>query len=213
MAGATAKLNGVTAITHLVDKSRANQDACAAEGGVPLVVNLLTAASNSIKEPAAQSLCSAAALAIWRLAEENGPIQTAMREAGVIAPLVQIVGSAVAEMQSNAAGAIAALARDHPENQKQLVRAGAVVPLCALARDGSEDTKVQAAAAMWALAQDNAPNKTTVAKLGGIEPLVGSTCRTAPRTGVFVFAPPLTGRPSTPATWQCCRRSARKKAR
>lgn len=98
-----AKENTVTAITQLAYKSRVNQDACATAGGLPLIVQMLTTAANQVKEVSAQVLCSAAALAIWRLSEDNVTNQTAIAKAGAITPLVSVLGSPVPEMQSNAA--------------------------------------------------------------------------------------------------------------
>ena len=51
---AQAKENSITALTQLAYKSRTNQDACADAGGIPLIVNLLAAATNNAKEASAQ---------------------------------------------------------------------------------------------------------------------------------------------------------------
>jgi vacuolar protein 8 len=164
--------NAASALTQLC-ATRANQDAIAEAGGIQLLVNVLTKSSSNVKETSAISLCSLAACAIWELSKNHTANQLAAAEAGAINPLVAMLGSPQAEMQSNAAGALSTLASNNHDNQTAIARTGAIAPLCTLVREGSSETKEQSASALWSLAHENAPNKATIAKLGGVEPLVG----------------------------------------
>ena len=171
-----AKEASVLAISELAYKSREIQLAISRAGGIPLLANVLSSSSGNAKEmQAAQLLCSLAADAVSRLAENNRESQVAFAEAGAIQPLVAMLGSSSPEypLVANAAGALAQLSHNNPENQAAVARTGAIAPLCALVREGLDsDVKEQSAAALWSLSHENNPNKATVAKLGGIEPLV-----------------------------------------
>ena len=169
---AKAKENSASAISQLARGSRPNQNAIGKAGGIPLLVGTLTASSSNKGGDASQGQIETIVLhTIWNLAKKNFANQVALVEAGAIAPLVQMLGNASAEMQLPATGAIECLL--HAKDiQASIVRTGAIAPLCTLARDGMIETQEQASAALWSLSTDNLPNKTTVAKLGGIEALV-----------------------------------------
>ena len=169
---AKAKENSASAISQLARGSRPNQNAIGKAGGIPLLVGTLTASSSNKGGDASQGQLETIVLhTIWNLAKKNFANQVALVEAGAIAPLVQMLGNASAEMQLPATGAIECLL--HAKDiQASIVRTGAIAPLCTLARDGMIETQEQASAALWSLSTDNLPNKTTIAKLGGIEALV-----------------------------------------
>ena len=80
-------------------------------------------------------LVSLTARAVGQMSEASREHQAALTEAGVIHPLVAMLGSPNSQMQANAAEAISALVRNHGENQSLVVRCGAVTPLCALVRE------------------------------------------------------------------------------
>jgi vacuolar protein 8 len=165
-----AKENAASAVTALC-ATRENQDAIARCGGIAKLVNVLANSSN--KEVSGSTLCGLAAMAIWQLAKKNPANQLLVVEAGAIAPLVGMLGSTSAELQSNAAGALSCIARNQQDNQVAIARTGAIAPLCTLVREGSIETKEMCASALWALSTENQANKATIAKLGGVEPLVG----------------------------------------
>lgn len=57
---------------QLANKSRSNQQAIAAAGGIPLLVNSLTVSGGGSKDSnSAIAQCSLAASAIWKLVENN----------------------------------------------------------------------------------------------------------------------------------------------
>ena len=172
---AKAKENTISAIIQLAHKSRPNQDAIAAAGGLELLVEALTSSTASTKDSEALTQSSLAAEAVWRMSEDHADNKVAIAELGGIGPLVGMLGSEAVkpELCTNAAGALASLSRDNMENQSAIARTGAIAPLCSLVREASMETKEQSASALWALSVDNSANKATIAKLGGIEPLVG----------------------------------------
>ena len=67
-------------------------------------------------------LCTLAASAIWRMSEDHAHNQADFLKAGVVVPLVSILGSPAADVQTNAAGAISALAKDNPDLQAAFAR-------------------------------------------------------------------------------------------
>ena len=165
-----AKENAASAVTALC-ATKDNQDAIARCGGIAKLVNVIANSSN--KEVSGSTLCGLAAMAIWQLAKKNPANQLLIVEAGAIAPLVGMLGSTSAELQSNAAGALSCIARNQQDNQVAIARTGAIAPLCMLVREGSIETKDMCASALWSLSTENQANKATIAKLGGVEPLVG----------------------------------------
>ena len=180
---AKAKENSASAITQLARGSRPNQDAITKAGGIPLLVSVLTASSKGdTSQNQMDAIITHAMHAIWMMAKKNFPNQVALAEAGVITPLVGMLGNASPELQLPATGVIECLLQSK-DIQAAVVRTGAIAPLCMLSRDGLLDTQEQAAAALWSLATDGTSsevglrnnamaNKTTIAKLGGIESLV-----------------------------------------
>lgn len=102
-----AKENTIEAIVQLANRSRSNQDAIATSGGIPLLVASLTVGGGSNKDSnSANTQCSLAASAMWKLAENNTHNKVLIAEAGAIGPLVAMLGSPNAEMCTNAAGII-----------------------------------------------------------------------------------------------------------
>ena len=176
---AKAKENSASAIAQLARGSRPNQNAITREGGIPMLVSVLTASSSNKGDASQSQLDAIVTKAIWMLAKKNFANQVALAEAGVITPLVSMLGNASPELQLAATGVIECLLQSK-DLQAAVVRTGAIAPLCMLSRDGLPETQEQAAAALWSLATDNAladqrhtlANKTTIAKLGGIESLV-----------------------------------------
>ena len=168
---AKAKENSASAISQLASGSKPTQNAISKAGGIPLLVGVLTASSSNKNDMSQGQLETIVLHAIWKMAKKNFANQVALVEAGVIAPLVTMLGNSSPEMQLPATGAIECLLQAK-DIQAAVVRTGAIAPLCMLSRDGMTETQEQAAAALWSLSIDNAPNKTTIAKLGGIDALV-----------------------------------------
>ena len=182
-----AKENSASAIAQLARGSRPNQNAITRAGGIPLLVAVLTSSSSSKGDASAQHLDAIITHSIWMLAKKNFANQVALAEAGVITPLVSMLGNASVELQLPATGVIECLLQSR-DIQAAIVRTGAIAPLCTLSRDGSLDTQEQAAAALWSLAKEKPvgdtpetaaaarnsamANRTTIAKLGGVESLV-----------------------------------------
>lgn len=180
-----AKENSAGALKELARGSRPNQNAITKAGGVPLLVAVLTSSSSTKGDTSGQQLDSIVTHAIWMMAKKNFANQVALYEAGVITPLVSMLGNSSPELQLPATGVIECLLQSR-DIQAAVVRTGAIAPLCMLSRDAQPDTQEQAAAALWSLAKDhrrevdsagdqrNAAmmNRTTIAKLGGIESLI-----------------------------------------
>jgi vacuolar protein 8 len=176
-----AKENAASAITQLARGSRPNQDAITKAGGIPLLVAVLTTTNKGDSSQNTDRLFAVTTHAIWMMAKKNFANQVVLAEAGVIAPLVSMLGNASPELQLPAIGVIECLLQCR-DIQAAIVRTGAIAPLCMLSRDGLPETQEQAAAALWSLATDpknstdvknNAmANRATIAKLGGIESLV-----------------------------------------
>ena len=166
-----AKENSASAITQLASGSRPTQNAIAKAGGIQLLVGVLTASSSNKNDNSQGQIETIVLHAIWKMAKKNFPNQVALVEAGVIPPLVSMLGNASPDVQLPATGGIECLLQSR-DIQAAVVRTGAIAPLCSLSRDGMLETQEQAAAALWRLSIDNAPNKTTISKLGGIESLV-----------------------------------------
>ena len=74
--------------------------------------------------------------ALGNLAWNNTANRDAIREAGAIRPLVDLVRSGTADGRADAAGALNNIASDNAANQAAIVEAGVVGPLVALVRAG-----------------------------------------------------------------------------
>ena len=78
-----------------------------------------------------------AALALWRYAHANDAMIVAIREAGAIPLLVELLKSGSAEARRYAAGALENIADANAENKVVIREAGGIPPLLALVEGGS----------------------------------------------------------------------------
>ena len=106
---AKAKESSASAIAQLARGSRSTQDAITQAGGIPLLVAVLASSSSSKGDVSSQPLDANVTYAIWMLAKENTANQLALAEAGVITPLVSMLGNASPELQLPATGVIECL--------------------------------------------------------------------------------------------------------
>ena len=111
-----------------------------------------------------------AARALRNLTSQDGSNDAAIREAGGIAPLVELVRSGTEEQKTKGAGALWNLAKD-ATNKRAIREANGIAPLVALVGSGTEDQKTKCAGALLSLAID-VINKTAIRETGGIVPLV-----------------------------------------
>ena len=162
--GAALKVANVAAgaLATLAKDNIVNEIMITEEGGIPPLVELLTA-----KTPAHTSgSYEDATKALWHLAttEDN---QTAIAKAGGIAPLLGLLTSESDVTAQYAAAALQSLARDHTENQMNLAKAGAIGPLADLLGSDSVATQEHAGGALLFLASHEASRDAVVKVRGG----------------------------------------------
>jgi len=158
------------ALEELANKDDANRTATA-----QLLVGLLSGGSAEDQAQAARVLahltCDApAGTPYLRRAEFAN--RAAIREAGAIRPLVDLVRNGAAGGQAQAARALRWLAPNSAANQADFAAAGGVEALVALVRTGAVDGQNNAAWALANLADNNAANQAAIFAAGGIEALV-----------------------------------------
>ena len=147
-----------TAIWSMAASNPENQTSFASEGGIPLLVALLTGSK--------PDLLRVAAGAIWSLTGNPGHSdnQLAVADAGGIVPLVTLLKMNAPEVHETVAGALCALAQA-AANRVAISAAGGI-PLLVGVLDGagSEACKSEASHAMQNLVIDNQPNQRSVAE-------------------------------------------------
>lgn len=117
-----------------------------------------------------------AAFMLRHFAAEHAENQVAIRRAGAIGPLVQLLGESSAALREEAARALWSLARNSREvstdNQRAIGEAGAIIPLVRLLEDEAPRVRVVAAAVLNDLAADHAANQIAITRSGAIRPLI-----------------------------------------
>ena len=107
-----------------------------------------------------------AATALSELARDHPANQTAVADAGGIAPFVALLkGEGAESAKEAAASALWSFSSRHPPNQKAIAEAGGLAPLVALLGMGKPETQTKAAGALAAIALDNPKNQDTIATM------------------------------------------------
>ena len=143
-----------SALWSMADGSSANQEAIAAEGGVPLLIALLS----KDFEAAVQR---EAAGALWSLATQLPAIQRRIADSGGLAPLVSLLSSTHVPTQETAAGALNSLA-SLAMNRTVIAEVKGVAALVGVVERGSAQGREQAAGALLTLVQANSANQSAV---------------------------------------------------
>jgi hypothetical protein len=117
-----------------------------------------------------------AAFMLRHFAAEHAENQIAIRKAGAIEPLVELLEDPAPGLREEAARALWNLARNNKEinskNQAAISNAGAIRPLIGLLEDEVSRVRVVAAAVLNDLALDNQDNQIAIAHAGAITPLI-----------------------------------------
>ena len=147
------------ALAELIRDHPVNQTA-ANSAIAPLAAVLRTSTSAKTKDEAAAAL--------WAFATDHHANQAAIKEAGGIGPLVELVSVGGERAQAEAAGALAALALGHEANRSDI--ATRLVRL--LAAPSDDKTRTQLARGLARFAKADGANQSAIAAVGGIAPLV-----------------------------------------
>ena len=199
-----AQTHAAAVLADMMRHSADNREAVFVGGGIEPLIALLDS-------PAAP----AAAGALWSLSTAGEVKQTAIAEAGAVAPLVALLGNANAASLAKAAGALAGLSAGHAVNQDAVTAAGGLVPLVALLDEthfealvnmdeGSTDEQLQlqeqvqanAASALAELARSHNVNQTAIAEAASIAPLIRLLAISADATTQANSGEPLADQPS-----------------
>lgn len=140
----------------------AGQDAIAAAGAIPLLLNLLSVGKAQM--PAAHALA--------QLARKNPAIQTEISAAGGIAPLLSLLNGVNTDAQVKAAAAIAEMSWHNKEVQDSVAKAGGISPLLSLVASRSPAAQARGMGALAQLAHDNRENQDFIARLGGVKIII-----------------------------------------
>jgi hypothetical protein len=165
---------------RLMDPADVQYQICVVHGVLPHVVSGLLACGDPRVKPTAeeQLLCAACATLTAALVEDNAANQQAFAAAGVLEPLVVMLGSPSQsfigiDLPAHAAAAIAGLSA-HPFHQGTIATHGALGPLVNNLVLGAPTTCEQCALALLRLLRGNPYNKRAVLRMGGVDALVGS---------------------------------------
>ncbi|KAG2521010.1 hypothetical protein BBO99_00006935 [Phytophthora kernoviae] len=118
---------------------------------------------NTRKKEDAVILCSCMAT--------NGN-EDALRDVGVLAPLIELLQAGTPHQKLWAAEALGTLVSNNDENCVEIVRGGAIKPLVSLLQSGTDMQKQEAAYALGNLAINRDENRVEIARAGAIAPLV-----------------------------------------
>ena len=109
-----------------------------------------------------------AAYALWRHAHFNSTMKVAIRDAGAIPLLVELLLSGKGEAKRYAAGALGSIAHANAENTALTVEAGGIPPLLALVEATVfADTRAISVNALRILAHNNEDNAVAIALARG----------------------------------------------
>merc|ERR1739838_9625 len=139
-----------------------NQEAIAAAGGIPALVELLTAGSSDEHGDDAKQN---AAGALWHLSEkEKNKVEIA--KAGGIVLLVKLITGGTPGAKENAAGALRSMAHSKEHLKVAIAQAAGVAALVTILteEDNTPQAKEYAAGALCALAQNNPANQNVIAE-------------------------------------------------
>jgi len=148
-------------------RSREMQEDVAREGGIELLVGLLSG----------EHACTEAANAIWSIAAGDEDMKHMVARTGAIPPLVALLGRP-GVVRLRAAGALGTLACGLAVHQNAIAAAGGLAPLVSLLGDGGKlsaspaESEAHAARALASLADGHVSNAIAIAEAGGIVPLV-----------------------------------------
>ena len=148
-------------------RSREMQEDVAREGGIELLVGLLSG----------EHACTEAANAIWSLAAGDADMKHTVARTGAIPPLVVLLGRP-GVVRLRAAGALGTLACGLAVHQSAIAAAGGLAPLVSLLGDGGKlsaspaESEAHAARSLASLADGHVSNAIAIAEAGGIVPLV-----------------------------------------
>ena len=156
-----------------------NQALIAAAGGIRCLVDMLRGGSGPGGGAGGGStmiMREKAAGALWNLAANNAHNKEAIREAGGIPALVDLVRFGSAEGQERAAAALQNLAANSPDNQRDIASAGGIDALVGLLQDsvsrmGSEKVQFACSRALRNLAMDHEDNQARIVEGGGLAAL------------------------------------------
>ena len=109
-----------------------------------------------------------AAYALWTHAHLNDAMKVAIREAGAIPLLIELLKSGSADTRRSAASALENIAHANAENTALIVEAGGIPPLLALVEaDGSVNAGLMSVEALRMLAHNNEDNAVAIALARG----------------------------------------------
>ncbi|KAG7396757.1 hypothetical protein PHYBOEH_001833 [Phytophthora boehmeriae] len=98
--------------------------------------------------------------------------EDALRDVGVLAPLIELLEGGSPHQKLWAAEALGTLASNNGENCIEIVLGGAIGPLVSLLQSGTDMQKQEAAYALGNLAINSTENRVEIARAGAIAPLV-----------------------------------------
>ncbi|KAK9817850.1 hypothetical protein WJX72_003123 [[Myrmecia] bisecta] len=178
------------ALQTLARHHRPVQDLVRDEGAIPTIVSLLASTSRAAdpsateargnaeasREEAAEPLATAAAWALVVLAFENPTNRAAIRDAGGLPPLINLLYAGTSTLAvEGAVLALLNLCHDTPANQEAVREAGGIAPLVALLRAGLAAERAglavaeSAAACVRNLAAGNRLNQDAICEAGGVD--------------------------------------------
>ena len=198
--GSVEAILAATGLGMLVTSEPASRTTLIEVGGIRPLVELLVSAGSCVTSSSSSSSSSSWALAtvaasvLGNLAicrqpdaglacasppESDADFSTAVRKAGGINSLVELLVVAASKVAATAAAALGNLAINNRANQDAIREAGGIVRLVELlnAGSGSDEAAMQASGALRNLAAGNSVNKEAIREAGGIKPLAACVSR------------------------------------